>query len=228
MRIIDKNYDFYDYLQGIYPDRTVTFDRTNSFTLSKNAILSGLDVISFRNRVGHISYLLLQVCNRFWLFEVTTTKTNEYDRAVDCDIALMTTWTNYTANRQLLSLNYIKLKGSYWYALYDAKTAERRQSIISDAINTNNYEKIYNLDSYSEWQNGNYIEKSIPLLKACGLADFIEPLDIYLAIEEYFSLEREASERRESIGLTNDDKITNHGFDTKISFRGTSKKKKKK
>ena len=60
------------------------------------------------------------------------------------------------------------------------------------------------------------------------MADFIEPLDIYLAIEEYFSLEREASERRESIGLTNDDKITNHGFDTKISFRGTSKKKKKK
>ena len=228
MRIIDKNYDFYDYLQGIYPDRTVTFDRTNSFILSKNAILSGLDVMFFRNCVGHISYLLLQVCNRFWLFEVTTTKTNEYDRAVDCDIALMTTWTNYTANRQLLSLNYIKLKGSYWYALYDAKTAERRQSIISDAINTNNYEKIYNLDSYSEWQNGNYIEKSIPLLKACGLADFIEPLDIYLAIEEYFSLEREASERRESIGLTNDDKITNHGFDTKISFRGTSKKKKKK
>lgn len=228
MRIIDKNYDFYDYLQGIYPDRTVTFDRTNSFILSKNAILSGLDVMFFRNCVGHISYLLLQVCNRFWLFEVTTTKTNEYDRAVDCDIALMTTWTNYTVNRQLLSLNYIKLKGSYWYALYDAKTAERRQSIISDAINTNNYEKIYNLDSYSEWQNGNYIEKSIPLLKACGLADFIEPLDIYLAIEEYFSLEREASERRESIGLTNDDKITNHGFDTKISFRGTSKKKKKK
>lgn len=229
MRIIDKNYDFYDYLQGIYPDRTVTFDRTKSFTLSKNTILSGLDVTSFRNRVGHTSYLLLQVCNRFWLFEVTTTKTNEYDRAVDCDIALMTTWTNYTADRQLFSLNYIKLKGDYWYALYDAKTAERRQSIISDAINTNNYEKVYNLDSYSKWQNGGYVVvKNIPLLKACGLADFIEPLDIYLAIEEYFSLEREASERRESIGLTNDDKITNHGFDTKISFRGTSKKKKKK
>ena len=70
MRIIDKNYDFYDYLQGIYPDRTVTFDRTKSFTLSKTAILHGLEVTSFRNRVGHTSYLLLQRFVHAFVFQL--------------------------------------------------------------------------------------------------------------------------------------------------------------
>jgi hypothetical protein len=45
-------------------------------------------------------------------------------------------------------------------------------------------------------------------------------LDIYNAFEEYFSLERTSTERTESVGLTDKEKITNHGFDTKISFRG--------
>ena len=38
MRIIDKNKDFYDYLQGIYPDRLLVFDRTGSFVLTKQAL----------------------------------------------------------------------------------------------------------------------------------------------------------------------------------------------
>jgi len=32
-------------------------------------------------------------------------------------------------------------------------------------------------------------------------------------------LEKTASERRESIGLTDIEKIENHGFDKKVSFR---------
>ena len=35
MRIIDKNTDFYDYYQNIYPDDSLIFDRTDSFLLSK-------------------------------------------------------------------------------------------------------------------------------------------------------------------------------------------------
>ena len=69
MKIIDKNYDFYDYLQGIYPDKTVTFDRTRSFTLTKDEVCKGLNYITYGiNKLGQISYILLQVCNRFWLF----------------------------------------------------------------------------------------------------------------------------------------------------------------
>ena len=71
--------------------------------------------------------------------------------------------------------------------------------------------------------NDEKVEKHIPLLKACGIAGLIDALDVFLSFEEYFSLEKTASERRDPIGSTNDDKITSHGFDTKISFRGKSK-----
>ena len=65
-----------------------------------------------------------------------------------------------------------------------------------------------------------YIERHIPLLKACGVANCIDAHDVYLALEEYFSLEKSASERREPIGTTDIDKIESHGFDKKVSFRG--------
>ena len=122
MRILDKHYDFYDYLQNIYPDKTITFDRTKSFVLTKDMIKKCLEHTTYNHKIGQTSYILLQVCNRFWLFEAEITDINQY---------------SYITN---------------------------------------------------------------------------------------FSLERTASERRESIGLTNDEKITNHGFDVKVSFRNIKKK----
>ena len=230
MKIIDKNYDFYDYLQGIYPDRTVTFDRTKSFTLTKDEVCNGLNYITYGiNKLGQISYILLQVCNRFWLFEAKVLGLDDYGYVKDYIINFVLTWTNYNADRKLLSFNYIKLKGDDWFAHWSAKTEDRKHKIAIDAINRGNYTKEYSLSvKYGYHNNKRTIIYDIPLLKASGFAELINPLDIYLAIEEYFSLERTAAERRESIGLTNDDKITNHGFDTKISFRGGQKKKKRK
>lgn len=232
MKIIDKNYDFYDYLQGVYPDKTVTFDRRKSFILTKNEVRSGLNNVVYGNvyhsKIGQTLYALLQVCNRFWLFKVKVTSLNDYGDVEDYTIDFVLTWTNYNVDRELFSFHYIELKGDDWFALWDAKSEDRKRKIVVDAINRNNYKKEYNLGIQYFWHNGERTLKDIPLLKASGFAEFINPLDIYLAIEEYFSLERTAAERRESIGLTNDDKITNHGFDTKISFRGGQKKKKRK
>ena len=70
-----------------------------------------------------------------------------------------------------------------------------------------------------------WVEKHIPLLKSCGLASRINPLDIYLAFEEYFSQEKTASERSESVGLTDKERIENHGYDVKTSFRGKTERK---
>lgn len=232
MKIIDKNYDFYDYLQGIYPDKTVTFDRRKSFILTKNEVRSGLNNVVYGNvyhsKIGQTPYALLQVCNRFWLFKVKVTSLDDYGDVEDYTIDFVLTWTNYNVDRELFSFHYIELKGDDWFALWDAKSEDRKRKIVVDAINRNNYKKEYDLGIKYFWHNGERTLKDIPLLKASGFAEFINPLDIYLAIEEYFSLERTAAERRESIGLTNDDKITNHGFDTKISFRGGQKKKKRK
>lgn len=82
--------------------------------------------------------------------------------------------------------------------------------IVLDSINKHVYRK----------DGGEEIEKHIPLLKASGINQVVDQLDIYLAFEEYFSLEKTASECTESVGLTNDEKVENHGFDLKTSFRG--------
>ena len=44
MRIIDKNTDFYDFLQNMYPDNSLTFDRTDSFVLTKDILCKHLIV----------------------------------------------------------------------------------------------------------------------------------------------------------------------------------------
>lgn len=71
-----------------------------------------------------------------------------------------------------------------------------------------------------KYPDGTEKEKTIPLLIASGYKDCIDPLDIYNSFEEYFSLEMSSTERTESVGLTDKEKITNHGFDVKSSFRG--------
>ena len=60
MRIIDKNTDFYDYYQNMYPDNSLTFDRTDSFILSKDDLCRYLYVDKY-TRDGDFEYLLLQV-----------------------------------------------------------------------------------------------------------------------------------------------------------------------
>lgn len=66
--------------------------------------------------------------------------------------------------------------------------------------------------------------KHIPILNQIGISDFVNPLDIYLALEEYFKNQIEANERRDPIGTTDNDKVAMHGFDDK-SFRKEKSKK---
>ena len=53
MKIIDKNSDFYDYFSNIYYDNSLTFDRTNSFLLTKEIICNSL-FPDFSFAVGHL------------------------------------------------------------------------------------------------------------------------------------------------------------------------------
>lgn len=220
MRIIDKNTDFYDYLQNIYIDKTITFDRTNSYLLTKEIMC---DNIKYTNEVGDIVFLLMQVCNKFWLFRITITKVTKWNTPKKYQIELISSWDNYDKKRELIKLVFIRFGISMYRALNTGKlhTPEvfTRSDILINAINTNDYDAYDNITAHTFYNNGVKTVKHIPVLKACGVADFIDPLEIYLAFEEYFMLEKSSSERTESVGLTDKDKIGNHGFDIKSSFR---------
>ena len=85
---------------------------------------------------------------------------------------------------------------------------------IHNSLNINYYVKY--TDYKSTYKKEEY---SIPILSPSGLANIINPTDMFCAIEEYFSIEKSKMETTEPKGATNDDKIVMHGFDTKLSFR---------
>ena len=223
MRIIDKNKDFYDFYQDIYKDDTFTFDRRDSFLLTKELMCEYLDWFP-RNRVllnkyPH-NYLLLQICYNYWLFLVEITETNDYGKAINYKIKTLTNWINTSKPRKLYSLDVI----DFYYTSFPKK--ERPEDFIRE-IDTNNYKTKRKINKFTLYNGNKKIEKHIPLLKACGIADCVDGFQIYLAFEEYFSLEKSSSERREPLNTTDTDKIESHGFDKKTSFRGKQKNKRR-
>lgn len=234
MRILDKNTDFYDYLQNMYPDTSITFDRTDSFLLTKEIMCEHLrDYRGYRSWKNPFRYILLQVCNTFWLFLVEITETTSYDEPKNYAVELLTTWKNYDKPRALMKLDVITFdytvdsavrdydyKAGGW--VYDKSKIEKRLPALVQAVDTNNIRIQQSINKHTIYHGSyeNREEKHLPLLKACGLGSCINPLEIYLSFEEYFSLEKTAGERTESVGLTDVEKIGNHGFSTKDSFRG--------
>ena len=93
--------------------------------------------------------------------------------------------------------------------------------ICADVVlNNGDFRVRKNFNSHTIYRGDNTnIEKHIPLLKASGLANEIDPIDIFTSLEEYFSLEKQSKERTESVGITDKEKAENHGFDSKASFR---------
>lgn len=240
MRIIDKQTDFYDYYQNIYLDNSITFDRTDSFLLTKDMMCEYLRDTGLYSR--HIRrddpyrFVLLQICNTFWLFLAEIKKTDEYDRPLDYTMELITTWKNYDKQRCLTKFDIISfgqdirrsLRQKKNTSMYDRSKIFDRANVLAQAVDWDNYNISKSINRHVIYKGGflygenEKIEKHIPLLKACGISRCVDPLEIFLAFEEYFSLEKSSKERTTSVGLTDEEKITNHGFDAKTSFRGKS------
>lgn len=216
MRIIDKNTDFYDYLQ----DSTdpLVFDRRGSFLLEKKFIYGSLSSEYFNG--SKYRFLLLQCCATFWLFTLTIEQASGRGHIEKGSFEVLAKWKNYQKPNTLLSLKCVRFSNmykAYDYATRDyvLESIKKNVNDLVDAINHNNYENAHDFGSYKE-----HDELSVPLLKACGLAPLIDVQEIFCAIEEYFSIEKTKSETTEPKGATNDDKIIMHGFDTVTSFRG--------
>lgn len=217
MRILDKNKDFYDYLQNIYRDDAYTFDRRDSYNLSKREFATNFS--NYYNRwytkTIPTGYFLLQICNTFWLFYIKQTEFNDADTCINYEITGYITWKNYNAKRKLILLS---VKNDYLDDKYNKKPDFEYWK--NKFLHMEEPKFGREVNKFTTWQDNKKMEKHIPILKDIGVASFVEPLDIYLALEEYFSKEKTESERTESIDLTNKEKIENHGFDTKTSFRG--------
>ena len=226
MRIIDKNYDFYDYLQD--PNDTLVFDRRNSFLLTKEEFLESVSV-GYRRAFHDVIFLLLQCGGTFWLFGIEVLEIDNCKNVKDYNIELFSHWTNYNKPNKLLDLNIIT--PNIFVVIHEARNRKHkyfkdvlsRVDVLKNMIDQNEFRVVKNLNSHTKLtgiNEGLVVEnQTLPLLKGCILSSLIDPVDIFSAIEEYFSIEKTMAERTDPIGATNNDKIIMHGFDTKTSFR---------
>ena len=229
MRIIDKNYDYYDYLQT--RDDTIVFDRRGSFTLTKDIVCDKLhysaDIYSRKN----FKHLLMQCGATYWVFLLKITKFDGNDRPGNYNVRLLATWKNYDNPRKVIDLTVVDFYAPYIKRQY----REDKEIFIEEKVDPSYIQDMFNkykhqvrygrsLSSYVTYRDySTKIEYTYPLLNACGIAELVSPVDVFNAIEEHFSLVKQEEERTEPLGATNDDKITMHGFDTKTSFRGKNK-----
>lgn len=217
MRIIDKMHDFYDYLQDSTDN--LVFDRRGSYLLTKDNLCTAFNYIYYNKSIYR--FVLVQSGATYWLLLVTITSYNNFGNVTNYKLELLSTWKNYNKAIKLFTMKVIDFNSIYTGRLRDDKNfRELAYNKIMD--NVNNLIMAVNNDEYKiEYSICDYDKNNkMPLLKACGIGNIIYPSDIFYAIEEYFSLVKTSSERTEPIGVTNDDKIIMHGFDTKISFRG--------
>lgn len=229
MRILDKNTDYYDYLANIYIDNTITFDRRDSFKLTKEEFMKYLYYGNSKFGWANPEYVLLQVHHTFWLMEINVTETNQYDRCKNYELTLDAKWNNYNSDDKLIELSVISFN-AYMYSV-NAKTKQDRINAVNNkqfkTWHIFNEHKTYK-GYYGKPYKGRdvYEYKHIPIMIAIGISDFVNPLDVYLALEEYFKNQIEANERRDPIGTTDNDKVAMHGFDDK-SFRKEKEENKK-
>jgi len=229
MRIIDSKYDYYDYLQN-YTD-PIVFDRRGSRVLTKEDVCHALSLYNDRTD----KYLLLLHCGAtYWLILVTITeKEKRYwgtrEIPINYDLKVLSKWADYSKKRELISLDVITVP--IWKIYKDTYSFETLEEAvikyideIKETIRVDDYTHERICSTYcKKWDYDlrDYVEQyQPPLLKACGISNVIDPMEIFLAIEEHFSLLKTEAERTEPLGTTNDDKIIMHGFDTKTSFRG--------
>ena len=240
MRIIDKNTDYYDYLQD--REDTLVFDRRGSVLVNKTDIY---DVISHRDNDLY-TFMLLQCGASYWLFIANATKyskVNGITKVTECDIELIASWKDYTKEYQLLEFEAISIHSLWQYSLTDYNWRKSERKLIMSKVHTHaedlknaiihkDYEPIYffnkkiafrEFDKKTGKINWGVNTTFYPLLKACGISTLIDAETMYHAIDEYFSLMKTAAESTVAEGTTNNDKIKNHGFDTKTSFRGKTK-----
>lgn len=229
MRIIDKNHDFYDYLQDP-TDNTLIFDRRGSFLLDKKRICEAMYRINYMRYGRHKDckhHIIFVSCGAVtWAFLATVTKfDNSYfnskdEKPEDFTLEFLESWRDYDRENVLINVKVDYCNDNK----YDWKTHKwsfDKKNICFGPTSWKNGEDVSSMKTSIQTKKGfEDIEYNIPLLRGIGITNLIDPVEVFCAIEEHFSRLKTASEKTEPLGATNDDKITMHGFDTKTSFRG--------
>lgn len=215
MFIIDKNKDYYDYLSHIYGvDKKVTFDRRGSVVLEDTSqllltLFDGRDIdgVVKKKKIfwdrDYKLYFILETGSVQYLFSVDNVEETKSDdihfsvRITKVDVDLVHVFKeNKNFFGSPLSLRKVRVEQSY------AWKERKYRTIITDFKST-----VKPSDK----------EIKLPIFSNTKIPAIIPAMDIWQNISTYISSLK--TEKDVDIPLTDKDKLINHGFDTKTSFR---------
>jgi hypothetical protein len=206
MYILDKNKDYYDYYKGIYGiDKTITYDRRGSTVLSEQKLLEFISDCVI-NSPSSVVYFILEVGTIQYLFRVKM----YYKRADKYSFP--------EPYKGEFSLNNVFKDHRHYFP--------KEISLVPARVNHGWY-----------WQNKRNEDKVVkswdeiellkdrmvnnPIIKDTSIASFIDPKDIWIELTNFIS--SKYNDKTVDIVNTDADKIVNHGFDKKSSFRNPIK-----
>ena len=108
MRIIDKNTDYYDYLQD--REDPLVFDRRGSFLLTKELFCDGLRsgwYSGMSKRCRQFRPVLLQCGATYWLIIVTVKAWDKFYNVTEYELNVIASWKNYNKPRTIIRMNLL-------------------------------------------------------------------------------------------------------------------------
>lgn len=235
MKIIDRNKDFYDFLaHQTNSDEDIVFDRRGSILLTKDILCKTINEGSGSSIIVNGKTFLNPIPpdNSFSLiFKDKKPEPPFYITILTAGFTFfIIKWThlkyensssNHFYNSSLIDFKMELLCTVKWYdysgpplCLYRAHS--RQYSIAKMTKDDWLKANFANITFCPFFKN--QPDKVFPILNNAGFASIIQPEEIYMGIEEYL-LALKNDKPAESFGLTDVDKIVNHGFDKKTSFR---------
>ena len=218
MKIIDRNKDYYDYLQGVYgADNHVIFDRQKSVVLDVNC----WDKIFDREYAPPKRYSSwLYNNNEFFILECGFTQYLFYLELLQnntWDLSLKRVFRdNQHYKDEPLSIYFVCLHNDTYYWRY-----ENLNEYPFDKMNYAN-----DLDVKRTYLKRGYVQEysdiSLPILKNTGIPALIPAEDIWRDLYNYllYKKEYQIADNR-----TDKQKLEGKGFDNVISFRHPVNKK---
>ena len=204
MRIIDKNKDFYDYYSHIYgEDKAITFDRRGSVFLTDEMIV-GSERRLHSDRKTHTLYgfRILEVGDVQYLIKVSNVKfLNDYTHQI-----------------------YNKLISYKFDAVHIYQDHKHRYktpiSLHTVDFSWDWKQHTHHYEIYPE-ENPKVTPIELPILAGTSLTKLLDPDTVWKELSNYISALK--NDKNVDIGTTNIEKVVNHGFDKKESFRGVRK-----
>lgn len=199
MFIIDKNKDYYDYFSNIYGcDKNITFDRRGSIIITDETVTS-----LYRYNKNEEQFIILEIGNVQYfirLYDLVLKKADYLYSTAEVFVSIKMEIVNiFRDNKNIygfpISIRSVEIPFRSYH--YDKKTGK----FITD---------------YTEYSVTNTIVINLPILANTQLTRLINPEEIWKELSNYIS---SLKNDKNSVFVPDIQKVVNHGFDKKESFR---------